>query len=179
MGRRWLSLKSNPDKIKLTPGLPHGMLQTTSTPLSDFSAQIAAGEDSTRQFKLDIRNPILVSYVAKGLLPYHGLGSGIRRAVSAWPEIDLVSDHDACLFTATVHRHPPVGETEKTSGKTSGKILAAIRENSSLTIPELAELAGITELSVARSLQKFQKLQKEGRLHRSGPVKGGHWEIIE
>ena len=25
----------------------------------------------------NIRNPILVSYVAKGLLPYHGLGSGI------------------------------------------------------------------------------------------------------
>lgn len=28
----------------------------------------------------NIRNPILVSYVAKGLLPYKGLGSGIKRA---------------------------------------------------------------------------------------------------
>jgi len=27
----------------------------------------------------NIRNPILVSFVAKGLLPYHGLGSGIKR----------------------------------------------------------------------------------------------------
>jgi len=33
----------------------------------------------------NIRNPILVSYVAKGLLPYHGLGSGIKRALSRWP----------------------------------------------------------------------------------------------
>lgn len=42
--------------------------------------QITAGEDSTLQFKADVRNPILVFYVAKGLLPYHGLGSGIKRA---------------------------------------------------------------------------------------------------
>ena len=34
----------------------------------------------------NIRNPILVSYAAKGLLPYHGLGSGIRRAVDFWPD---------------------------------------------------------------------------------------------
>jgi len=34
----------------------------------------------------NIHNPILVSYVAKGLLPYYyGLGSGIKRAPEAWP----------------------------------------------------------------------------------------------
>jgi ATP-dependent DNA helicase RecG len=32
----------------------------------------------------NIRNPILVSYVAKWLLPYHGLGSGIKRALEGW-----------------------------------------------------------------------------------------------
>lgn len=52
----------------------------------------------------NIRNPILVSYVAKGLLPYHGLGSGIKRALEKWPTIDFTNDHDGCLFTATVHR---------------------------------------------------------------------------
>jgi ATP-dependent DNA helicase RecG len=54
----------------------------------------------------NIRNPILVSYVAKGLLPYHGLGSGIKRALAAWPRIDFADDRDGCLFTATVHRKP-------------------------------------------------------------------------
>jgi ATP-dependent DNA helicase RecG len=54
----------------------------------------------------NIRNPILVSYVAKGLLPYHGLGSGIKRALAEWPEIDFADDRDGCLFTATVHRKP-------------------------------------------------------------------------
>lgn len=46
----------------------------------------------------NIRNPILVSFVAKGLLPYHGLGSGIKRALAAWPEIDFVDNREAGLF---------------------------------------------------------------------------------
>jgi len=57
----------------------------------------------------NIRNPILVSYVAKGLLPYHGLGSGIKRALSEWPQIEFEDNRDGCLFTAKVHRKP-VGE---------------------------------------------------------------------
>lgn len=54
----------------------------------------------------NIRNPILVSYVAKGLLPYHGLGSGIKRALELWPQIEFIDDHDGCLFTATLTRKP-------------------------------------------------------------------------
>ena len=57
----------------------------------------------------NIRNPILVSYIAKGLLPYHGLGSGIKRALDKWPDIEFTDDHDRCLFIVTVHRKP-VGE---------------------------------------------------------------------
>ncbi|MCI5158636.1 MAG: ATP-dependent DNA helicase RecG, partial [Candidatus Electrothrix sp. AUS1_2] len=57
----------------------------------------------------NIRNPILVSYAAKGLLPYHGLGSGIKRALAAWPDIDFQDDREGCLFTATVYRRPQVG----------------------------------------------------------------------
>ena len=59
-----------------------------------------------RRVNSNIRNPILVSYVAKGLLPYHGLGSGIKRALSSWPDIEFSDDRDGCLFTATVHRKP-------------------------------------------------------------------------
>ncbi|MFZ1598454.1 MAG: RNA-binding domain-containing protein, partial [Anaerolineae bacterium] len=59
-----------------------------------------------------IRNPILVSYIAKGLLPYRGLGSGIKRALEDWPEIDFTDDRDGCLFTATVHRKEDIGLVE-------------------------------------------------------------------
>jgi predicted HTH transcriptional regulator len=62
--------------------------------------------EKIRTGNANIRNPILVSYVAKGLLPYHGLGSGIKRALAAWPQIDFADNRDGCLFTATVHRKP-------------------------------------------------------------------------
>ena len=52
----------------------------------------------------NIRNPILVSHVAKGLLPYRGLGSGVKRALEEWPEIDFMDNRDGCLFTAAVRR---------------------------------------------------------------------------
>ncbi len=143
----------------------------------------------------NIRNPILVSYIAKGLLPYHGLGSGIKRALEKWPTIDFIDDHDGCLFTATVHRKPleelelanitpegsaktdaESGKRRESVGKASGKILEACREKPSVTIPELASVIGITERSVQRNIQK---LQKDGLLRRVGGRKEGYWEVIE
>ena len=143
----------------------------------------------------NIRKPILVSYVAKGLLPYHGLGSGIKRALAEWPRIDFLDDREGCLFTVTVHRKPveelelagepgelPVQPTPGVSskrresvGKTSGKILAACLEKPSVTIPELAESIGITERSVQRNIQR---LQRTGFLRRVGGRKEGHWEVL-
>jgi ATP-dependent DNA helicase RecG len=37
-------------------------------------------------------------------LPYRGLGSGIKRALNHWPEIDFTDDRDGNLFTAVVRR---------------------------------------------------------------------------
>ena len=51
----------------------------------------------------NIRNPILASFAAK-LLPYRGLGSGIRRALSAYPHIDLIEDKGANTFTVVIKR---------------------------------------------------------------------------
>ncbi len=51
----------------------------------------------------NIRNPILASFAAK-LLPYRGLGSGILRALRAWPRIEFTDDHAGNLFKATVSR---------------------------------------------------------------------------
>jgi len=92
----------------------------------------------------NIRNPILVSYVAKGLLPYHGLGSGIKRALDAWPQINFIDDRDGCLFTATIRRKP-VGELTLVvrPPKTSGKIMAVLKQAGHLTIPDIASLIGI------------------------------------
>ncbi|AAU91841.1 RNA-binding domain-containing protein [Methylococcus capsulatus] len=51
----------------------------------------------------NIRNPILASFAAK-LLPYRGLGSGILRALRAWPQIELIDDRYGNLFKAIVKR---------------------------------------------------------------------------
>ncbi len=197
--------------------------------IDDILAAIVLGEDSTRQFKADVKNSDssasemaafanceggtiylgvgddgstpgltradvarinqLISNAAKGLLPYHGLGSGIKRALEEWPDIDFTDDQDGCQFTATVHRKEIAGVVEivgspessgksspKTSGKTSGKILNAIRQNAEITIPELAIIMGVTERSIERNIQKLQNTK---RLRRVGPARGGHWELIE
>lgn len=121
---------------------------------------IAPGEDSTRQFKEDVKNG----------------SSGIKRALEEWPEINFSDDRDGCLFKAVVQRKEVEGVVSPTvSGKTSGKILEAVLRNNTITIPELAVLIGITERSIERNLQK---LQKESKLKRVGPAKGGYWEVV-
>jgi ATP-dependent DNA helicase RecG len=109
-----------------------------------------------------IRNPILVSYASKGILPYRGLGSGIKRALEAWSQIDFLDDRDGCLFTATVHRKAKTSSRKMNGlpggmGKTSGKILATLKQDENLTIPELASLIGVTERSIERNIKKLQE----------------------
>ncbi|MBW2613532.1 MAG: winged helix-turn-helix transcriptional regulator, partial [Deltaproteobacteria bacterium] len=64
----------------------------------------------------------------------------------------------------------------KSVGKASGKILSAISDNANITIPELANLVGVTQRSVERNLRK---LQQEGVLKRVGGRKHGHWEVAK
>lgn len=135
----------------------------------------------------NIRNPILVSFVAKGLLPYHGLGSGIKRALEGWSDIDFADDREGCLFTAMVHRKKQAGflksspessgkNSGKSSGKTEDQVLSFLSDRPEMTIPELAEALDITSRGVEKQIAK---LRCEGRLRRIGPAKGGHWEIVE
>ncbi len=161
-------------------------------------AKIRAGNSNTR-------NPILVSFVSKGLLPYRGLGSGIKRALQEWPGIDLIDDHDGCLFTAIVHRFlsegsgklpessektpessgktpessgktpESSGKTPESSGKTEIAILKSISENNMITIPELSEQLKISTRAVEKQIAR---LRTKGYLRRIGAAKGGHWEVI-
>jgi len=143
---------------------------------SELKAITLKGEDSRLQFKRDIRNVdalasemVAFSNSEMATPPYRELGSGIKRALYVWPEIDFIDDRDGCLFTSTVHR-----KAEISLGKTSGKILTALKQDGNLTIPELASLIGVTERSIERNIKK---LQEQSRLLRVGPAKGGHWEV--
>ena len=147
----------------------------------------------------NIRNPILVSYAAKGLLPYRGLGSGITRALASWPAIDFLDDREGCLFTATIRRVPdetvqtaqpiirgegqagsqePMNQealTDKSSQKSSQKILVLLKDNPEMTIADLAMALVLTDRAIKKQLEK---LKLSGQLRRVGPDKGGHWEVL-
>jgi ATP-dependent DNA helicase RecG len=132
----------------------------------------------------NIRNPILVSYAAKGLLPYRGLGSGIVRALENWPGIDFHDDREGCLFTVVVHRQP-WDATERVTGtklssqkgsqKSSQKILDLMGPRSAITIAELAASLGLTDRAIKKQIER---LKSAGRLRRVGPDNGGHWEVL-
>ena len=79
--------------------------------------------EKIRNGNSNIRNPILVSFIARGLLPYRGLGSGIKRALEDWPYIDFIDDRDGGLFTAPIHR-----KWQEGSEKSSEKIIALMKE---------------------------------------------------
>ena len=134
--------------------------------------------ENIRAGNSNIRNPILVSYVAKGLLPYHGLGSGIKRALEEWPEIGFLDDRDGCLFTATVHRTAAARSVEssvESSGKTRDQILDLLATRANLTIVQVAQALGLSTRAIEKQIVK---LQQEGLLRRVGPRKSGRWEVL-
>jgi len=47
------------------------------------------------------RNPILASF-APNVLPYRGLGSGIRRAIKAYPAIEFINDQEGNRFQVVI-----------------------------------------------------------------------------
>ena len=65
---------------------------------------------------------------------------------------------------------------QKTSEKTSEKILALMARHPEITIAELARGIGVSTRSIERNLKN---LHHQGRLKRVGPDKGGHWEVVK
>lgn len=126
----------------------------------------------------NIRNPILVSFVAKGILPYRGLGSGIKRALEDWPMIDFTDEREACLFTATVYRNynERVAETPRmtydfpqSSRKTSEKVSSKQKTTQKKQIiPESTQIGTQETLVIPISTQK--STQKIIELIRKDPT---------
>ncbi len=150
--------------------------------------------DKIRAGNSNIRNPILVSYIAKGMLPYKGIGSGIRRALDEWEDIDFDDDREGTLFTVTIYRRSiksseknrgGAGEkhenggvveegSEKSSEKSSEKILELLLSEPKMTISQLAERLGIGTRAVEKQLAN---LKERKLLERIGPAKGGYWQV--
>ena len=154
----------------------------------DLLKQTALGEDTSpghlpnnltvekiRAGNTNIRNPILVSYVAKGLLPYHGLGSGIKRALELWPRITLKDDHEGGFFTATVHRDAPISDESEPGGDHPEQLFKLIRQRPDISYDELTASLGKGRSTIMRNVNKLKSI---GRIKRIGSRKTGRWEII-
>ena len=66
--------------------------------------------------------------------------------------------------------------SQKTSQKTSQKIIGLVKEDPYISTSRMAEVIGIDRRNIARNIKK---LQDQGIIRRVGPDKGGFWEIIE
>jgi len=127
--------------------------------------------EKIRNGNSNIRNPVLVSFIAKGLLPYRGLGSGIKRALEDWPDIDFIDDREGGLFTATIHRNQREG-----SEKSSEKIITLMKEEPELSAKEIGVRLDMTPRGIEKQIAA---LKKSGKIQRVGPAKGGHWEVMD
>lgn len=105
---------------------------------------------------------------------YYAALAASDKASDATPFVEFMLRALHAAMTEAVLTGAPDHMSGKMSGKVSGKILAAVRSNPDITIPELAKLARVSSRTIERNLQK---LQGQGLLRRVGAAKGGHWEI--
>ena len=144
-----------------------------------------------------LRNPILASFAAKGMLPYRGLGTGIRRVLKEWPEVEFLDDRTACAFTVRVDL--PIVPSEPAKANKGNKGAAKQGGNASINAPlsgvlsdtqvrivelisasphisydDLAERLSKDRSTVMRNISKLKAL---GILRRVGSKKTGHWEV--
>jgi ATP-dependent DNA helicase RecG len=131
-----------------------------------------------------IRNPILCSYVSKGLLPYSGLGTGIQRAMEKYPHISFVDDKDSNQFKVILQRkdrnetrYGTINDTLNETIKGSDtSMISLLKDNPEISYDELAMKLKIGRSTVYRQIVK---MRKEKKLKRIGSKKSGSWLVID
>lgn len=146
----------------------------------------------------NIRNPIIASFVARGLLPYWGLGSGIRRAKTAWNGIEFVDDRSCVQFKVVIsfvkqdtdanrikacdpnelnrdpNREPNSSAEALFEPNRLDCILELLRKDAGMTIPDLAVVSGMSIATVKRAIAELKRC---GLLKRVGGTRG-RWEVV-
>ena len=86
-----------------------------------------------------LRNPSLFYWASRGLLPCLGLGIGIRRALSVWPDIQFNEDVENNRFTAIVSRR--AGKASKLAGAGGSEIGTGSSEKRAFVSEEPASVS--------------------------------------
>jgi Fic family protein len=100
---------------------------------------------------------------------YKALGDS-NDASSAMPFVEFMLQ---AIYDAM--KESSLKDSLKSSLKTEGRILALLRENNAMTIPEVAKALKLSSRAIDKQIEK---LKKQGRLQRVGADKGGYWEVI-
>jgi ATP-dependent DNA helicase RecG len=66
-------------------------------------------------------------------------------------------------------------DEKKSSGKTEDKIIAIARKSPVVSIPQIAEILGISTRAVEKQIRQLKQAK---RLRRIGPAKGGKWQVV-
>jgi ATP-dependent DNA helicase RecG len=130
----------------------------------------------------NIRNPILASFAFKGILPYRGLGTGIRRAIADWPRISFVDDREGNQFKVIIYRSSDLESVDLTL-KSVGmkradlkiKILDCLATSPKESYETLSSKLALSPSTIKRILQD---LKSDGIVVRDGARRGGVWKIV-
>lgn len=137
--------------------------------------QITAGNSN-------IRNPVLASFAFKGILPYRGLGTGIRRALADWPHITFLDDREGNQFKVIILRsddpensslplkYPLIDRRDPEK-----ELIACLKDDPKASYTRLAQALNVSTSTIKRQLQE---LKQEGKIKRSGAARGGVWELV-
>ncbi len=111
----------------------------------------------------NLRNPALASH-AFHILPYQGMGSGILRAIEAWPQIEFIDERAANQFRVVLKR-PDVQQPVSggVNGVVNGGVNALaehIRRHPGLRTPALAALMKTAPKNVERWLKQLRQADK-------------------
>ena len=88
---------------------------------------------------------------------------------------NLLLDEDNILDNREMQIKDVSAKEEKSSQKSSQKILELIAQNPKITTTEMDETLGISRRAIAKQITN---LKNNNQLRRIGPDKGGHWEIV-
>ncbi len=132
--------------------------------------------------KESVRRNLIIADLFHRMDKMEKIGSGIRRMrdlVRTAGLKDLVFESDT-FFRVIFHRDPHFSlkgsQTSSQSGSqtSSQRIVMLMKQNSAITIDELAKNLGIS----SRAIKKHIKiLREQGVINRIGHDFGGHWEV--
>ena len=127
------------------------------------------------------RNSVIFTFATKEI-PYRGLGSGIKRALELYPNIEFENRIDVEDFVAIVRfgGAKALHDTENASSDTvndtlndtlNDRIISLVRQSPGVCRPDLISALGVSESTIARCMRNLRDTIE----FRGAPKTGGYY----